>query len=60
MDEYWNLQILEFGALNITGFRILNPASFEYRDFLAEWKSLDKESWPGAGTRYISVSKNFD
>ncbi|XP_067134213.1 glutamate receptor 1-like isoform X2 [Centruroides vittatus] len=55
MDEYWNSQVLEFGAINVTGFRILQPNSVEFRNYLSAWKQLDSKRWPGAGTRYISA-----
>ncbi|XP_023240140.1 glutamate receptor 1-like isoform X1 [Centruroides sculpturatus] len=55
MDEYWNNEVLEFGALNITGFRILQPSSSEFRHILSTWKFLDPSRWPGAGTKYISA-----
>ena len=41
MDNYWNSQILEFGAVNITGFRILQPNSVEFRHF---YNSLHPQS----------------
>ena len=55
MDEFWNNQILEFGAVNITGFRILNPNRYEYIEFMNSWKNLDKYNWPNSGIEYISV-----
>ncbi|CAG2110606.1 unnamed protein product [Medioppia subpectinata] len=55
MDEYWNNQVLEFGAINITGFRILQTNTYEFRQFSKNWKTLDSERWPGAGTDYFSA-----
>lgn len=55
MDEYLNSQILEFGAVNITGFRILQSNSLDFRYFMNAWKRLDVTQWPGAGTKQISV-----
>lgn len=55
MDEYWNTEVLEFGAVNVTGFRILQPNSAEFRGFLNAWKSLDKNQWRGAGTSHLSA-----
>ena len=57
MDEYWNNQVLEFGAINITGFRILQTNTYEFRQFSKNWKGLDTQKWPGAGTTYFSVRK---
>ncbi|XP_035230207.1 glutamate receptor 1-like, partial [Stegodyphus dumicola] len=55
MDEYLNSQVLEFGAINVTGFRILQPTSQDFREFVPAWRSLDPVRWPGAGTDYISA-----
>ena len=55
MDEYWNNQVLEFGAINITGFRVLQTNTHEFRQFAKSWRSLDGQRWPGAGTDYFSV-----
>ncbi|GFQ87727.1 glutamate receptor 1 [Trichonephila clavata] len=55
MDEYLNSQVLEFGAINVTGFRILQPTSVDFQTFVPAWLSLDSSRWPGAGTRYISA-----
>ena len=64
MDNYWNQQVLEFGAINITGFRILNPLGSEFRTF---YNSLQIQNgiigeasninWPEEGKRQITVSK---
>lgn len=56
MDEYWRSGIQEFGAINITGFRIVQTQSLETMEFLNIWKSLDPSRWPGAGKEHISVS----
>lgn len=57
MDEYWKIGIQEFGAVNITGFRIVQTQNQETVEFLNVWKTLNPSRWPGAGTGYISVSK---
>lgn len=59
MDEYLNSQVLEFGAINVTGFRILQPTSPDFRYFVPVWRSLDSNRWPGAGTQYISVKCKY-
>lgn len=56
MDQFTGMKIDEFGAINITGFRILNRSSIFFRTFISSWKTLDPFHWPGAGHRYISVS----
>jgi glutamate receptor 3 len=59
MDEYWNNQVLEFGAINITGFRVLQTNTHEFRQFAKTWRNLDAQRWPGAATNFISVRKDF-
>ena len=56
MDEPWESFTVEYGAVNVTGFRIVNPTRRYVRDFLKKWASLDPDSFPGAGRNYISVS----
>ena len=59
MDEPWESSIVEYGAVNVTGFRIVNPTRRYVRDFLKKWTLLDPDSFPGAGRNYISVSFLF-
>lgn len=69
MDNYWNNRVLEFGAVNITGFKILQPSSVEFRNFyyflhpqsardLAETTSntSTKMNWPEDADEQVSVS----
>lgn len=56
MDQFTGMKIDEFGAINITGFRILNRSSAYFRNFVNQWKSLDPFHWPGAGNKHVSVS----
>lgn len=56
IDDLTYHNLTEFGALNITGFRILNRSSLNYRQFISYWKSLDPVLWPGAGSKNILVS----
>jgi len=41
MDDYLNEQVSEFGAVNITGFRILKPNTQEFRKFFTAWKKQE-------------------
>ena len=60
MDEPCESSIIvEYGAVNVTGFRVDNPTRRYVRDFLKKWTLLDPESFPGAGRNYISVSFPF-
>jgi glutamate receptor, ionotropic, invertebrate len=56
MDERWESEIIEYGAINITGFRILDSNKRYVRDFLDGWRKLDATTSPGAGKEQISVS----
>jgi glutamate receptor, ionotropic, invertebrate len=56
MDERWESEIIEYGAINITGFRILDTHKRNVREFLEGWRKLDTASWIGAGRDSISVN----
>jgi hypothetical protein len=55
MDERWDKSVKEYGAINITGFRVVDTTSNKTRDFLERWRRVidprghDKQ-------RYVSVS----
>lgn len=57
MDERWESEIIEYGAINITGFRILDTHKRYVKEFLDGWKKLDATTSPGAGKEQISVSE---
>lgn len=56
IDDLAIHNLTEFGALNITGFRLLNKSSLNFRQFISFWKSLDPILWPGSGSKNIEVS----
>lgn len=56
MDERWESEIIEYGAINITGFRILDTQKRYVKEFLDGWRKLDPTTSPGAGKEQISVS----
>ena len=56
MDERWESEIIEYGAINITGFRILDTHKRYVKEFLEGWRKLDATTSPGAGKEQISVS----
>lgn len=56
IDDLAIYNLTEFGALNITGFRLLNKSSLNFRQFISFWKSLDPILWPGSGSKNIEVS----
>lgn len=56
MDDRWESEISEFGAINITGFRIVEKDRRYVREFFDGWKALDPSTSIGAGKESISVS----
>jgi hypothetical protein len=54
-DEPWESSTVEFGAVNITGFRIIDPTRPTVKEFLKKWSALDPVAYPGAGKNSISV-----
>lgn len=56
MDDHWESNVVEYAALNITGFRIVDTNRHFVRDFLDGWKRLDPTTSIGAGKESISVS----
>jgi hypothetical protein len=59
MDEPWESSIKEYGVVNVTGFRIVDPTKRYVREFLRKWTALDASNFPGAGKNSISVSSYF-
>lgn len=54
MDDRWESEVIEFGAINITGFRIVDVTRPHVKDFLAGWHRLDP-AISQAGRESISV-----
>lgn len=55
-DDQWDSSVVEYTALNITGFRIVDKHRRYVREFLDGWKRLDPSTSVGAGKETISVS----
>ncbi|KAK7793358.1 hypothetical protein R5R35_008509 [Gryllus longicercus] len=55
MDDRWESEVIEYGAINITGFRIVDSSRRYVKDFLEGWKRLDPSSAQGAGRESISA-----
>ncbi|XP_037934300.1 glutamate receptor 1-like [Teleopsis dalmanni] len=55
MDDRWESEIIEFGAINITGFRIVDTNRRLVREFYDSWKRLDPTTSVGAGRESISA-----
>ncbi|KAL1130980.1 hypothetical protein AAG570_012221 [Ranatra chinensis] len=59
MDDRWETEVIEFGAINITGFRIVDSTRRYVKDFTEGWRRLDPTSSPGAGRDTISVREQL-
>lgn len=55
MDDRWESEVIEYGAINITGFRIVDTTRPYVKDFLAGWHRRDPATSQGAGRESISV-----
>lgn len=55
MDDRWESEVIEYGAINITGFRIVDSAKKHVKEFLSGWKKLDPNTSQGAGRESISA-----
>lgn len=41
MDDHWENEVMEFGAVNITGFRIVDLSRKTVRDFIDGVRRMD-------------------
>lgn len=55
MDDRWESEVIEYGAMNITGFRIVDSTRKHVKDFLDGWKRLDPTTSQGAGRESVSA-----
>ncbi|EAA11672.5 AGAP006027-PA [Anopheles gambiae str. PEST] len=55
MDDRWESEVIEYGAINITGFRIVDTSKKYVKEFLDGWKRLDPTTSQGAGKELISA-----
>lgn len=55
MDDRWESEVIEYGAINITGFRIIDTSRRYVKDFLEGWRRLDPAKSLGAGRESISA-----
>ncbi len=59
LDDYWDEQIVEYGAINVTGLRLVRQDSFYARTFLQKWRALDKSKYLAAGNQVCTISRGF-
>lgn len=55
MDDKWESEVIEYGAINITGFRIVDTSRKHVKDFLEGWKRLDPATSLGVGRESVSA-----
>ena len=54
MDEFANNPAMEFGAVNITGFRLVPNNSKAYEEVFTE---RSRQNWPDPKSKKITVSR---
>ena len=45
MDDAWISDVAEYGAVNITGLRLVSPEKPRVKKFLRDWRRLDKKKY---------------
>ncbi|XP_043461147.1 glutamate receptor 1 isoform X2 [Leptopilina heterotoma] len=55
MDDRWESEVIEYGAINITGFRIVDDTRPYVKEFLDSWRRQDPTVHLGAGRQSISA-----
>lgn len=56
MDDRWETEVIEYGAINITGFRIVDVNRRYVKDILEGWRKFDPTISQGVGKESLSVS----
>ena len=55
LDDYWDKNVIEYGAINMTGLRLVNTDSYYARDFLKRWRTLDRTKYQAASNQVSLV-----
>ncbi|XP_049813861.1 glutamate receptor 1-like [Schistocerca nitens] len=55
MDDRWESEVIEYGAINITGFRIVDSSRTYVRQFLDSWRKFNHSSSTAVSHGYISA-----
>lgn len=58
MDDRWETEVIEYGAINITGFRIVDVNRRYVKDILEGWRKKDPSLSQGVGKESLSVSSS--
>ncbi|CAH0545662.1 unnamed protein product [Brassicogethes aeneus] len=60
MDDRWESEVIEYGAINITGFRIVDESKKHVKDFLENWKRLESPTQGGKETISAQAALMYD
>lgn len=55
MDDRWETEVIEYGAINITGFRIVDVNRRYVKDILEGWRKFDPSVSQGHGKESLSA-----
>lgn len=51
LDDFWDTSVIEYGAINMTGLRLVNTDSFSAREFFQRWRELDRSKYQSVGNQ---------
>jgi hypothetical protein len=54
MDDRWETEVIEYGAINITGFRIVDASRRMVREFMEGWRKVES----GIQTAHGTISRD--
>ena len=47
---------MEYGAINITGLRLVKTDSYPARDFLTHWQKVDRSKFQSVGNQGVTAT----
>ena len=56
LDDYWDSNIVEYGAINITGLRLVQTDTLYAQDFIQHWHQLDRSAYGSIGNQGITAT----
>jgi len=61
MDDRWESEVIEYGAINITGFRIVDASRRMVREFMEGWRKVESglQTNTGAVVNRETISVNL-
>lgn len=55
MDDRWEKEVTEFGAINVTGFRVVDVSRKLVKDFIEVWKREHRIETISVSGAYLSI-----